>query len=39
MTLAAVNVALLCTWLLAELVPLLADAIARHEAGERDGKR
>lgn len=36
MTLAAVNVTLLCAWLLAEFIPVLADAIARHETGERD---
>jgi hypothetical protein len=38
MTLAAVNLAMVCAWLLAELVPALADAIARHEAAERDRK-
>jgi hypothetical protein len=39
MTIAAVNITLLCVWLLAELVPLLADAIARREARERDRER
>jgi len=38
MNFAAVNLALLCAWLLAELVPLLADAIARHEAAQRNRK-
>lgn len=38
MNLAAVNLAVVCAWLLVELVPLLADAIARHEAAERNRK-
>lgn len=38
MSLAAVNLAVLGAWLLAEIVPLLADALARREAVERDRK-
>lgn len=36
MSLAVANIALLCAWLLAEVVPLLADALARREAAERE---
>lgn len=36
MSLAIANVALLCAWLLAEVVPLVADALAHHDAAGRD---
>ena len=36
MSLAVANVVVLGAWLLAEVVPLLADALARSEAARRD---
>jgi hypothetical protein len=38
MSLAVANVIVLSAWLVAEVVPLLADALARREAAERDRK-
>lgn len=36
MSLAFANVALLCAWLLAEVVPLVADALAHRDTARRD---
>jgi hypothetical protein len=36
MSLAVANVLVLGAWLLAEIVPLLADALARRDAARRD---
>lgn len=36
MSLAAANVLVLGAWLLVEIVPLVADALARREAARRD---